>query len=229
MSILQHIGFICDGNATWAQVNNKNEFDGYKSGINTIFRIINDLNERNIKYATFYTFSTENWSRPQQWISKFLSYVNNALEDILNNRIAHTRSSMKFIGNMNKVDEHTKQMMKEIEIATSGNSGTAINVAFSYGGRDEIVRAIHKALSSCKSTDDINEDLISQNMDTYPAPDPDIIVRTKGMNRLSNFMIWQSSYSEYISSDLLWPDFNADELDSIISEYNNRIRTFGKK
>ncbi len=223
---LNHIGFICDGNATWAKQNNLPEKEGYIAGINAIIDTINNLTKYDVSYATFYVFSTENWGRPKDWRDNFFAVVRDILENVFVQKLEQSNAKIKFIGDTQKFDSEMLSIMNDIETKTKNNTGMLAYIAASYGGRDEIVRAVNKIILSGQ---EVTEASISQNIDTNLAPDVDLIIRTKNKARLSNFMLWQASYSEFLFIEELWPDFGEKQLDYAIKEFHKRTRTFGLK
>lgn len=225
MPTMQHIGLIMDGNSTWAKKNNLDIFEGYLEGMRNLARIVCHINELKIPYATCYAFSSENWSRPNTWINKFMQLSLNFMEsDNAINKVLDSNIKLKAIGNLGKLPVELQNSIMKYEQITKNNTGTTMLLAMSYGGRDEIVRAVNKALDKNLP---INEHTITQNLDTSNIPDPDLIIRTSGKKRLSNFMLWQASYSEFYSSDLFWPEFSKAELQKAICDFNTRIRTYG--
>lgn len=225
IAIPQHIGFIMDGNATWAKNNNISLELGYRAGFKAFFDTIINANNMNIKYITCYVFSSENWLRPQQWLSDFFNLAIELFNqtDFLE-KIMQINCKIKFIGNLAKFPSELQAIIYILEQKTKNNNGIIVCCAASYGGRDEIVRAAQKVVVQGL---EITEQSITDNLDTIGIPDPDLIIRTSGKQRLSNFMLWQTSYSEFFSSKLYWPDFDKTALEAAITEYGNRIRTFG--
>ena len=223
---LRHIAFIMDGNSTWAKRQNKPVLDGYLEGMRKLANIICYLNSINIPYATCYAFSSENWFRPKLWIDSFMDLAIRFLEkDPLIQKVLDAKIKLKVIGNKTKLPEKLQNIIKYYEDITSNNTGTLMQLAMSYGSRDEIVRAVKKVIDSKL---EINENNISNNLDTSGVPDPDLIIRTSSKKRLSNFLLWQASYSEFYSSDLLWPEFSEEEVQKALNDFNNRIRTYGR-
>lgn len=223
--MIRHIAFIMDGNSTWAKIKNKPILDGYLAGMKKLANIILYINSLNIPYVTCYAFSSENWLRPKDWVDGFMDLVIKTLEN--DNKLIKTlldaKIKLKVIGNKSKLPIKLQNIINYYENITKDNEGTLMQLAMSYGGRDEIVRAVTKLIENQM---EINEENITQYLDTNGIPDPDLIIRTSSKKRLSNFLLWQASYSEFYSSDLLWPDFNKDELHKALSEFNNRVRTF---
>ncbi|MBQ9441164.1 MAG: di-trans,poly-cis-decaprenylcistransferase [Alphaproteobacteria bacterium] len=215
-----------DGNSTWAKRLNKPVLDGYLAGMKRIANIICYVNSINIPYATCYAFSSENWLRPKSWIDSFMDLAIKFLEkDPLIQTVLDAKIKLRVIGNKYRLPKKLQDIIEYYEGITANNDGTLMLLAMSYGGRDEIVRSVKKVIDSKL---EINEENISNNLDTSGVPDPDLIIRTSSKKRLSNFLLWQASYSEFYSSDLLWPEFSEEELNKALDDFNSRIRTYGK-
>lgn len=215
-----------DGNSSWAKSLNKPKLDGYWEGMRNLSRIALECQAIGIKYATFYAFSTENWKRPKLWISNFMDLARKFFkEDPSIKQLSGSGVKLRLIGDITRLDDDIQQILNTLVQQTKINAGLEVCLAVSYGGRDELVRACNKIVSQgCR----ITEETIISNLDTYGIPDPDIIVRTGGEKRLSNFLLWQSSYSELFFTDTFWPEFNKNELQNIIEEFYGRTRTYGK-
>ena len=217
---LQHIAFIMDGNGRWAKRRALPRSAGHKFGVNSLEKIARTCFESGIKYVTVYAFSTENWNRPKGEIDAIIdllrSYIKKAKED---NSVRYI-----FLGDKSVLDENLRNMMIELEEFTKSNE-KIFNIAFNYGGRSEIVNACNKLIKSGK--EDICEDDISKNLYTSHMPDPDLIIRTAGEYRVSNFLLWQCAYSEFYITKTLWPDFNKIELKKAIDNFYKRTRRFG--
>lgn len=215
-----------DGNSSWAALNNRPKMEGYLKGMQNMSKVILELKNLSIKYVTFYAFSSENWNRPKSWVSEFmklaLSFFRNdpSIKIILNANV-----KLKIIGDKTKLSQEIQDILKEYEEKTKDNTDIIVQLAISYGARDEIVRCLRNI---SKLGLDISEENISSNLDTAGIPDPDMIIRTSGKQRLSNFLLWQAAYSEFYFSDLLWPDFDKTELQKAINEFQKRKRTYGK-
>ncbi len=226
MSIPQHIAFIMDGNSTWAKKNNKPIMDGYLVGMRTMAQTILDAKELGIKYVTFYAFSIENWGRPKKWVSDFMALAlrffrnDKSLQEVL-----RAGAKLKVIGDIARLSPEFQNILNEYVEKTKDHTGINVQIAISYGSRDEIVRAVKKML---KQGIDFTVENISDHLDTAGVPDPDLVIRTSSKQRLSNFLLWQCSYSELYFSNLLWGDFNKAELQKAIDEYSKRERTYGK-
>ena len=222
----KHVAFIMDGNSTWAIKNDEPLMDGYLTGMKTMAQTIIDLSGMEVEFATFYAFSIENWNRTQQWITSFmnlaLNFFNNdkSVQDVL-----RTNAKLNVIGDTSRLSEKLRTILSKYEEKTKNNTGLQVQIAISYSGRDEIIRAINKMNNNNIA---ITLENVSNNLDTAGIPDPDLIIRTSGKQRLSNFLLWQCAYSELYFSDVLWPDFNKNELEKAIKEYLKRKRTYGK-
>lgn len=226
MSIPQHVAFIMDGNSTWAKVHDKPIMDGYLLGMRTMAQTILDAQDLGIKYVTFYAFSMENWARPEKWVSDFMALALRFFEsDESIQKILNAGAKLKAIGNITRLSPEIQNILKEYETKTKNNTSIIVQIAISYGARDEIVRTAQKMKSQGIS---FTEENFSNNLDTAGVPDPDLIIRTSSKQRLSNFLLWQCSYSELYFSNLLWGDFNKTELQKAIEEYSKREKTYGK-
>lgn len=215
-----------DGNSTWAKKNNKPIMDGYLVGMRTMAQTILDAKELGIKYVTFYAFSIENWGRPKKWVSDFMALAlrffrnDKSLQEVL-----RAGAKLKVIGDIARLSPEFQNILNEYVEKTKDHTGINVQIAISYGSRDEIVRAVKKML---KQGIDFTVENISDHLDTAGVPDPDLVIRTSSKQRLSNFLLWQCSYSELYFSNLLWGDFNKAELQKAIDEYSKRERTYGK-
>ena len=235
-NIPRHIAIIMDGNGRWAEKNNKKRIFGHEKGANVAFDIVKISNKLKIKYLTLYAFSTENRKRPKfeiLFIFKLLiKYINLEIDNLKKNNI-----KLKFLGEKEELPNNIKKKIIEAENKTINCDGLYFNIAFNYGGRQEIINSFKKIINYYKKNNlDINkilnknkiiEKLIENNLYTKGIPDPDLIIRTSGEIRTSNFFLWQSAYSEYYFTNVLWPDFNKTEFIKAIKAYNNRIRRFG--
>ena len=226
----QHIGIIMDGNGRWAKKRGLPRTGGHAAGAKTFERIVEDAGNIGIKVVTVYAFSTENWNRPKEEVNTLMAL----LEDYLDNgleRLAGRNVKIHFIGNQHAFSDEFQKKICHMEKATEKNSGLLLNVALNYGGRDEITNAVKIISEKVKNgeinSDDITEQTISEYLYTAGQPDPDLIIRPSGEYRLSNFLMWQSAYSELWFSHTLWPDFTKDDLLAAISDYQNRNRRFG--
>lgn len=229
----QHIGFIMDGNGRWAKMRGLERSEGHKAGAKTFKKIGEYCADVGIKYMTFYAFSTENWNRPKREVlalmKLFKEYLSDGEERLGENDIRQMR--LRFIGEREALPKDLLKLIEKAERETAKYDKITVNIALNYGGRAEIVHAVKNIASKVKNgelaVDDINDSLISDNIYTAGQPDPDIIVRPSGEYRLSNFMTWQSAYSEFWYSDVLWPDFSEEDVNKLLSDYQNRNRRFG--
>lgn len=226
----EHVGIIMDGNGRWAKKRGLPRSAGHSAGAKNFRKIIRYCSDIGIKYLTMYAFSTENWKRPQDEVDAlmklFKQYLEEALRDFQDDVI-----KLKFIGDINGFSEDLQKLMIDAEEGSKDRDGMVLNLAMNYGGRDELVMATKSIAEKVKngelSVDDIKEDTISNNIYTAGQPDPDLIIRPSGEYRTSNFLLWQSAYSEYVIMDKLWPDFNFDDMNYALIEYAKRNRRFG--
>ncbi|MBI5100811.1 MAG: isoprenyl transferase [Nitrospirae bacterium] len=221
-----HIGVIMDGNGRWAQLRGLPRIEGHRRGAERAKEIIETSAELGIKCLTLYTFSTENWQRPETEVTMLMKllehYLRKELADLMKQDIVY-----RAIGEIWRLPVNIQKLIKETEEKTSSNKGMTLVTALSYSGRNEIVRAVRKALDAGRRGDEINEESFSSYLDTAGLPPPDLIIRTSGERRISNFLLWQSAYAELYFSDTLWPDFDKEELKLAIRDFQGRERRFG--
>ena len=227
-----HIAIIMDGNGRWAKEKDLETKQGHKEGAENLKRIAKYANEIGIKYLTVYAFSTENWKRTEEEVGALMFLLKWYLNDLLNSSDLDN-VKINVLGDITRLDPGIQKLILKLEDKTKDYTGLKLNIAFNYGGRDEITRAVKSIATSVKnneiSVEDINEDLISNNIYTAGMPDPDLLIRPGGEKRISNFLPWQLSYTEFIFTDKYWPDFNRDDLDEAILEFERRNRKFGAK
>ena len=227
-----HIAIIMDGNRRWAKNNNLDVRLGHKKGAENLENITKYCNEIGIKYLTVYAFSTENWKRSKEEVGALMQLLQSYLENFLK-RSETSNVKIQIIGDKSNLALPIKKGIEAVENKTKNNNGTVLNIAFNYGGRDEIVKAVKNIALNVKENnidiEDINEELISNNLYTKNIPDPDLMIRTSGEQRTSNFLPWQLVYSEFFFSEKYWPEFTREDLDKAIKEYNRRNRKFGGK
>lgn len=225
----QHIGLIMDGNGRWAKKRGLPRPAGHKKGANTFRKIVRHCNKRGIKYLTVYAFSTENWRRPKDEVDAIINLLRVYLNDAKNYKHENVRT--KFIGDLSVFDEEIIKKIDECEKESENFTGLTLNIAINYGGRDEITNATKKIAQEIKdgvlSADEITEETINSRLYTANQPDVDLIIRPSGEYRLSNFLIWQSAYAEYVFMNILWPDFSEKDLDKALDEFAQRNRRFG--
>ena len=223
----RHIEIIIDGNRRWAIANNLPSFMGHKIGIENIQNIIKYSLKLGIEIVTVYGFSTENWKRNKSEVEYLMELFESFAKSKLN-EFNELGIKLNLIGEMEKLPKSLQSTLEEDIAATRNNTKMIVNLGLNYGGRDEIARAIRKILDLGLNPEDITEELINSNLDTAGLPDPDLIIRTSGEQRLSNFLPWQSSYSELYFPKILWPDFDEEQLDIAIKIFQQRQRRLGK-
>lgn len=229
--IPKHIAIIMDGNGRWAAERGRERSYGHQAGVDTVRRITSECTRLGVKYLTLYTFSTENWNRPADEISALMGLVLSALEDEI-----FMKNNVRFrvIGDLGRLPEEVQKKLHETEEHTAGNTAMTMVVALSYSARWEITEAMKRIIRQGQhqpeylSDEAITETLISQNLETRFMPDPDLLIRTGGEIRISNFLLWQLAYTELYFCDTYWPDFSEDDLHKAIADYQHRQRRFGK-
>lgn len=230
LKIPAHVAIIMDGNGRWAKKRHMPRTYGHAQGAKVLEQTLEDADALGIKYLTVYAFSTENWSRPLQEVDVimklFRDYLVSAVEKCRRNNVR-----CKVIGERSRLAPDIIESIENLENKTKDNTGITFIVAINYGGRDDITRAFRKLAgiieSGIISSGDITDELISENLDTKDIPDPDLLIRTSGEERLSNFLMWQLAYTEFYFTDVAWPDFNKDELIKAIEKYSGRDRRYG--
>lgn len=222
----QHVGIIMDGNGRWAKARHRPRVFGHQAGVNTVKQIVEDASDIGIRYLTLYSFSTENWNRPKAEVAALFAllkkYVTSDLERLHKNDVR-----IRIIGSRQGLPGDILEIVDRVEDVTRDNKSFGLNIAFNYGGRDEIIRAIGKAAKAGETMDTFNEETLLKYLDTADVPDPELIIRTSGEQRISNFLLWQSAYSEFVFTDVLWPDFSKDDLVEAIRLFNQRDRRYG--
>lgn len=224
---INHIAIICDGNGRWAKERGLSRSDGHKAGERTFNDICNDISSLNIPYLTIYGFSTENWTRSEQEVSALIEIFTQYLKHY-SALVESCNYRFRIIGSRENLSEELLVAIDELEQKTALNTGLNIQIAFNYGGRDEIVRACEKLLAHAEIEEQVHSIVdFERYLDTKEIPDPDIIIRTGGEQRLSNFLLWQCAYSELFFIKKYWPDFSRKDLEEILAEYSQRTRKFG--
>ena len=225
-----HIGVIMDGNGRWAKRRGLPRSAGHQAGAETLKRIVTECNKMGIKYITVYAFSTENWKRPKDEVDFLMNLLMSYLLDA-ERTLAGENVRIRAIGSRDELSEEMQEQIKKTEAFTSKNDGIVMNIALNYGSREELVQAVRNISEKVKNgemnADDIDADAISKELYTGGQPDPDLIIRTSNEQRLSNFMMWQASYSELYYTETLWPDFSVSHLYDAILEYQKRDRRYG--
>lgn len=215
-----------DGNGRWAERQGLPRNAGHRHGVNNIGRVVELLAQRGVKVVTLYAFSTENWRRPSDEVDSLMAILAEEIEP--QTRELHQAGvKLVHLGDQDRLDPALQDAIQRAQDITRDNAAITVNVAFNYGGRDEILRAVRRMLSDNVAPDAVNETLFSRYLYTDGCPDPDLIIRTGGEQRLSNFLIWQSAYSEYYHTPVLWPELSAGDLDLALAAYGQRQRRFG--
>ena len=227
--IPQHIAIIMDGNGRWAKIRNENRIQGHIKAKKSVRESIEFCVEKKIKYLTLFAFSTENWKRPKLEVQALMNLLNNVISDELNT-LKNQNINLKVIGDLSPLPKKTKESLELAINETSKNKGLCLILAINYSGKWDIFNATKKILETKQKLDlaNFNEKVFEKNLSTYNIPDPELIIRTSGEERISNFYLWQAAYSELYFTDILWPDFNKNELNNAIFEFKNRNRRFGK-
>ena len=230
MKVPQHIAIILDGNGRWAKSKGMPRNYGHAQGSKNVERICEEAWRMGIKYLTVYAFSTENWNRPDSEVSALMTLLRNYMKTCLKTA-AKNDMKIRVIGDIQPLDDDIKNRISELESATVNNGGLNFTIALNYGSRDELIRAARKMARDCADgkleADDIDESVFESYLDTHGIPDPDLMIRTSGEQRLSNYLLWQLAYSEFYFTDVPWPDFTKEELVKAIEEFNHRHRRFG--
>lgn len=227
----KHIAIIMDGNGRWAKKRGMPRTFGHKKGAENVTKITRAMKESGIKFLTLYAFSTENWQRSEDEVAALMDllreYLNKEFKEIMENNVR-----LIFIGEREMLSPDIQEKIKKLEDESSKNTDLTLCIALSYGSRQEIVNAVKNICNDVKNDkmnlEDISIDIISKNLYTKDIPDPDILIRTSGEQRISNYLLWQIAYTELFFTDTLWPDFGKEELLTIIDKFNNRERRYGK-
>ncbi len=226
----QHIAIIMDGNGRWAKKRGLPRTAGHTAGVESFRRIVNYCREIGVKYLTVYAFSTENWKRSQEEVAGIMGllekYLGEALRDMEKNQVRFV-----FFGDLSRLSPELEKMCRDTEERSKEYTQGQVNFCLNYGGRDEIVRAVRKYASEVargeKNPEELTEEAFSRYLYSADVPDPELIIRPSGEQRISNFLLWQSAYSEYVFMDVLWPDFSPKDLDHAIEQFHRRNRRFG--
>ena len=223
---LDHIAIIMDGNGRWAQEKGMDRIFGHKEGAKSAKKVIEACSDLNINYLTLYAFSTENWNRPQFEVDSLMSLLSSMLKNEIK-ELERNNIVFKVVGRVEDLPRSVQNIISDVIDRTKHNTGLILSLALSYGGRQEIIDAVNKIIVSKKS-EIIDEEIVKNNLYCPEIPDPDLIIRTAGEYRLSNFLLWQSAYAELFISKKNWPDFEKEDLMEALKDFENRDRTFGK-
>lgn len=221
-----HVAIIMDGNGRWATQQGWPRLVGHRRGAERVKHIVEACPDLGVTHLTLYAFSTENWKRSTKEViglmTIFSAYIRSEAK-----RLSQEGVRLRFIGDRTRLDHKLQRLMAWIEAKTAGNDRLHLTVAINYGGRNELLRAVQKLAAECDDAQSISEDSIAQALDTHDLPDPDLVIRTSGETRISNFLLWQSAYAEYEFTPILWPDFTPEELAKILDKFGARERRFG--
>jgi undecaprenyl diphosphate synthase len=224
--IPQHVAIVMDGNGRWAKRRFMPRFFGHKAGVDTLVRVINQFADRGVKYLTVYAFSSENWKRPEDEVSGLMGLVLVAVSKYLSRMVADG-VRIRVIGDREGVSQKLRDAWDEAEAVTSGNTRITVSVAFNYGGRWDIVQACRRLIAEGATPEQVTEQSLGRHTALAHAPELDLLIRTGGELRISNFLLWQTAYAELVFTDCLWPDFGAEEIDRALAAYAARDRRFG--
>ena len=230
MKIPNHVAIILDGNGRWAKSKGMPRNYGHTVGAKNVETVCRAADELGIKYLTLYAFSTENWNRPQNEVNALMKLLEGYLKNCIKTADKNNMR-VRVIGEITRLSNAFQQRIHELETASASNTGLNLTIATNYGSRDEILRAVRHMVEDAREgkleTKDIDENVFSSYLDTRELPDPDLLIRTSGEQRLSNYLLWQLAYSEFYFTDVPWPDFHKKELELAIEAYNKRDRRFG--
>lgn len=228
---LQHIAVIMDGNRRWAKLHNLPSAFGHKKGVDSLKKVVRACDDFGIKYLTVYAFSTENWHRTKEEVSFLMNLLAKTLGDELD-ELHQNNVVIRFLGDISQLNKKLQDVVSNAEEKTKNNSGVNLQIAFNYGARDEILKAVKsiskKVLDKKLNIDDITEDTISNELYTKDIPNPDLLIRTGGEKRISNYLLWQIAYSEILVVKEFWPEFDKNSLAKAVEEFNLRNRRFGE-
>ena len=221
-----HVAIIMDGNGRWAKRRGIPRLSGHLVGVDRIQQVLEILGHKGVKFVTLYAFSTENWNRPPEEVLGILGLLEDALRE--QTQSLHEKNvKVVHLGKSDHLTPNLQDSVAQAQRLTRDNSGITLNVAFDYGGRDEILEAVRRIIREGVPPEQVDEELFSRYLFTAHSPDPDLIIRTGGELRISNFLLWQSAYSEYYHTTTLWPDLDASELEQALDSYSSRQRRFG--
>lgn len=222
----RHVAIIMDGNGRWAKERNLRRAAGHRAGVENIRRVIERFADHGVQWLTLYAFSTENWSRPQPEVRALIRLLRYFLKRELSN-LHRNNVRLRLLGHMETLPEWLQDQIRDGEELTAGNTGMTLNICFSYGGRDDILMAVREIVREEVAASDVTEELLAAHLYTRGAPDPDLMIRTAGDQRISNFLLWQAAYAELYFTDTYWPDFGREDIDMALAEYGRRKRKFG--
>ncbi len=226
LQLPRHVAIIMDGNGRWATERGLPRAEGHRAGVEKIRSVLDFMGEHAVEYVTIYAFSTENWNRPQDEVSGIMAILREVIEEEA--QALHERGvRIIHLGRTDRLGADLKEAVSNAQELTKDNKRMTLSVAFDYGGRSEILEAIRGLMRDSISPEDLDEDLLSQYLYTAGIPDPDLIIRTGGEHRLSNFLLWQSAYSEFFTTSIPWPELGPQEIEEAFQSYHSRKRRFG--
>lgn len=224
----RHVAIIMDGNGRWADAHGVDVSEGHHAGYENIGRVVSDFEQRGVEYLTLYAFSTENWDRPESEVNGILNLaiavIAHEAKELHENGVR-----IKHLGRVDRLSEDLRKELAQAVEMTAGNTGLTLSIAFDYGGRAEIVNATKRMVEDGVAASEITERKIAEYLYTSDMPDVDLLIRTGGDFRISNFLLWQTAYSEFYSSEILWPDFHGEHIDAAFEVFSGRQRRFGKR
>ncbi len=223
---IKHVALIMDGNGRWAKKRGLPRVEGHRNGVKRVNEIIDAADEQKLKAVTFYTFSMENWQRPALEINALMRFLSRYLKTEMQ-RLHEMNVVFRAIGDIKRLPKGVRKLIDQFEELTKNNTGLIVTSALSYGGRAEIVQAVQSIIKEGIPAEDIDDKVVQDHLYTTGIPDPDLIIRTSGEMRTSNFLMWQAAYAELYFTDILWPDFGRDEFITALTEYKQRDRRFG--
>jgi undecaprenyl diphosphate synthase len=227
-NVPRHVAIIMDGNGRWAIARGLDVSEGHHAGFENIRRVVNDFAKRGVEYLTLYAFSTENWDRPETEVNGILdlaiAVIANEAQELHANGVR-----IKHLGRVDRLSPELRDQLEQAVEMTAGNKGLTLGIAFDYGGRAEIVQAVRRMVEETVSPGEVDEQKFSEFLYTSDMPDVDLLIRTGGDFRISNFLLWQTAYSEFYSSETWWPDFFGERIDEAFDAFNERKRRFGKR
>jgi undecaprenyl diphosphate synthase len=227
-NVPRHVAIIMDGNGRWAIAHGLDVSEGHHAGFENIRRVVNDFAKRGVEYLTLYAFSTENWDRPETEVNGILdlaiAVIANEAQELHANGVR-----IKHLGRVDRLSPELRDRLEQAVEMTAGNTGLTLGIAFDYGGRAEIVQAVRRMVEETVSPGEVDEQKFSEFLYTSDMPDVDLLIRTGGDFRISNFLLWQTAYSEFYSSETWWPDFFGERIDEAFDAFNERKRRFGKR
>ncbi len=222
----KHVAIIMDGNGRWGNERGMHRSEGHRAGVENVRRTITSFADHGVKYLTLFAFSTENWERPDDEVGFLISLMGEAVRQ--ETQPLHAQGvRIRHIGRLDRLPDGLQDSIRESMELTKDNNGITLNLAYDYGGRAEIIDAVRAMVADGLRPDDITEDVLQRHLYTAGMPDPDLIIRTAGERRISNFLIWQAAYSEYYFFEGMWPDFDAAAIDLALEDYSRRQRRFG--